>query len=62
MHRHREPLAAFLAAIAIFVGIVAPSLMLILAVTLAGVCLAVLALAFGIRDQADERRGMQNRY
>ncbi len=60
MQRHREPLAAVLAAIAVFVGIVAPSLMLILAVTIAGVCLAVLGLAFGGDSQADDRRGMQN--
>jgi Flp pilus assembly protein TadB len=60
MERHREPLAALLAAVAVFVGIVAPSLMLILAVVLGGVSLAALALAFGRARQADDRRGMQN--
>ena len=58
--RHREPLAALLAAVAVFVGIVAPSLMLILAVVVAGVSLAVLALAFGRAGQADDRPGVQN--
>jgi hypothetical protein len=61
MQRHREPLAAVLAAIAIFVGIVAPSLTLILAVTLLAVGLAVLVLEAGAEDIGTAgRRSMQN--
>ena len=58
MQRHREPLAAILAALAVFIGIIAPSLMLALAVSLAGAGLAVLAMS--ARGRTDDRRGMQN--
>ena len=60
MQRHREPLAASLAAAAVFVGIVAPSLMLIVAVSLATAGLAVIVLGARSADQAKVRRGMQN--
>jgi hypothetical protein len=60
MQRHREPLAALLAALTVFVGIVAPSLMLIVALTLVALSVGVLALAVGRASQADDRRGMQN--
>jgi len=60
MQRPREPLAAVMAALAVFVGIVAPSLMLVLAVSLAGLCLTVLALSAATRSRTDDRHGMQN--
>jgi len=49
-----------MAALAVFVGIVAPSLTLVLAVSLAGLCLTVLALSAATRSRTDDRHGMQN--
>ena len=60
MQRHREPLAAIVAALAVFGGIVAPALMLVVAVSLAGAGLAVLALSVVGATRTEDRRGMQN--
>lgn len=60
MQRHREPLAAVLAALAVFVGIVAPSLVLVVAVSLATASIIVLALSAGTRSRTDDRRHVQN--
>ena len=60
MQRHREPLAAVLAAVAVFLGIVAPALMLVLAVTLTCVGLAALAMGAGSGSRTAPRRGVQN--
>jgi hypothetical protein len=60
MQCHREPLAATLAALAVFIGIVAPALMLILALSLTAAGLAMLALADGPGSRTDDRQRMQN--
>lgn len=60
MQRHREPLAAVLAALLVFVGIIAPALVLALAVTLAGFGLTVLAMEASAGRRTDDRRGMHN--
>lgn len=60
MQRHREPLAATLAALAVFIGVVAPALMLIVALSLTAVGLAVLALGTGPGSRTDDRQRMQN--
>ena len=54
MERHREPLAAVVAALLVFAGIVAPALMLALAVTLAGVGLAVLTVSSTAGHRTDD--------
>jgi hypothetical protein len=60
MQRHREPLAAILAALAVFVGIVAPVLMLAVAATLAGAGIAALVMSAATTDRTDDRRRVQN--
>jgi fumarate reductase subunit D len=60
MERHREPLAALLAAAAVFLGIVAPVLMLVLAVVLTCVGLAALVMGAGSGSRTVRRRGVQN--
>jgi len=60
MQRHREPLAAIVAALAVFVGIVAPGLMLALAVSLAAAGLAVLATCADTTDRTSDRHHVQN--
>ncbi len=60
MERHREPLAAVLAAVAVFLGIVAPVLMLLLAVTLTCIGLVALAMGAGSGGRTVRRRGVQN--
>jgi hypothetical protein len=60
MERHREPLAALLAAAAVFLGIVAPVLMLFLAVVLTCVGLAALAMGAGSGSRTVPRRRVQN--
>ena len=60
MQRHREPFAAMVAAVAVFVGIVAPSLMLVVAVSLTAAGLGVLVLGARTARQTSERRGVQN--
>jgi hypothetical protein len=60
MERHREPLAAVFAAMAVFLGIVAPALMLVLAVALTCLGLAALAMAAGSSSRTVRRRGAQN--
>ena len=60
MERHREPLAAGLAALAVFLGIVAPALMLVLAITLTCIGLAALAMGAGPSRRTVRRRGVQN--
>jgi len=60
MERHREPLAAVLAAVAVFLGIVAPVLMLLLAVTLTCIGLFAMAMSAGWGGRTVRRRGVQN--
>ncbi|HEY8198568.1 MAG TPA: hypothetical protein VIF44_02265 [Candidatus Limnocylindrales bacterium] len=60
MERHREPLAAVLAAVAVFLGIVAPALMLVLAVTLTCIGLVALAMGAGSVSRTVRRWGVQN--
>jgi len=60
MERHREPLAAVLAAVTVFLGIVAPALMLVLAVTLMCIGLLALAMCAGWGGRTVRRRGVQN--
>ena len=68
MKRHREPFAATLAALLVFAGILAPSVMLVVIATLVAAGLSVLVL--GTRSAASapsaagagagSRRGVQN--
>ena len=60
MQRHREPLAALVAALVVFVGIVAPAVMLALAVLLAGTGLLVLRLGADASPRTPDRRRVQN--
>ncbi len=60
MQRHREPLAAMVAAVAVFVGIAAPSLMLVVAVSLIAAGLAALVPGARAASQTSEHRGVQN--
>ena len=60
MNRHREPLAATVAAAAIFVGIVAPAIMLVLAVMVVAICVGVLVFSASSDIGTDGRRSMQN--
>jgi hypothetical protein len=60
MQRHREPLAAIVAALAVFIGIVAPAVMLAFVVSLAAAGVGLIALSDRASHRTQGRQGMQN--